>query len=225
MNQYKKKAEKRKLNDSKGQSNISNFFGKSSEIEKQQGSIAPENQISPNTIEEVSFEKVVDASVDINNNKKRSYKKPKKGDSSGHKSSWLDIFDGLIYQKDVGYFCSICQEFSKTKEGPYISEAAQSYRIDKIRKHFGGNLKPGQKGATAKDFFPAMSNIHFYSLKAKRESETNEKIEEMSSSTEQTLRMGKSDQVLEAYFRTLYLCAKQNIPPNDGLESLLKLQK
>ena len=42
----------------------------------------------------------------------------------------------------------------------------------------------------------------------------------MSSLTEQALRMSKSDQVLEAYFLTLYVCAKENIPPNNGLGNL-----
>ena len=32
--------------------------------------------------------------------------------------------------------------------------------------------------------------------------------------------MSKSDQVLEAYFLTLYVCAKENISPNNGLGNL-----
>ncbi|CAB4023491.1 Hypothetical predicted protein [Paramuricea clavata] len=35
----------------------------------------------------------------------------------------------------------------------------------------------------------------------------------------------KKTEVMEKYFRTLYTCAKQNNPPNDGLDSLLYLQE
>ena len=35
----------------------------------------------------------------------------------------------------------------------------------------------------------------------------------------------KSEQVMEKYFRTLYTCAKKNIPPNDGLDAILCLQE
>ena len=63
---------------------------------------------------------------------------------------------------------------SKTRECPYSSEPAQSYYIDKILKHFGDVLEAGHKGTDPKDFFPALST--FLSLKAKRNSETNENI-------------------------------------------------
>ena len=61
------------------------------------------------------------------------------------------------------------------------------------------------------DFSLAMSKVHFFFiLKQKRNSETSEKIGEMSSSTEQALRKSKSNHILEAYFRTLYVLAKQH---------------
>ena len=33
-----------------------------------------------------------------------------------------------------------------------------------------------------------------------------------------------SEEVMEIYFRTLYTCAKSNIPLNDGFDNLLTLQ-
>ena len=38
-------------------------------------------------------------------------------------------------------------------------------------------------------------------------------------------RTKKGEQVMEKYFRTLYTCAKKNIPPNDGLHAILCLQE
>ena len=109
----------------------------------------------------------------------------------------------MLYEKEIGYFCSICQKFCKTKKGPYISELAQTYHTDKIRKHFDGVLKAGHKGTNLKGFSPAMSKVYSFSLKVKRNSETNEKIE-MSSSTEQALRKWSSFRNLLS--NTLCMC-------------------
>ena len=47
-----------------------------------------------------------------------------------------------------------------TKEGSYISELAQYYRIEKIHKHFCDVLKTGHKGTDTKDFSPAVGEVH-----------------------------------------------------------------
>jgi hypothetical protein len=52
--------------------------------------------------------------------------KPKRGDSSGHQEKWLSIFEGLKYVPGDGYFCTICQQYSHSKHGAYISEPGQS---------------------------------------------------------------------------------------------------
>ena len=70
-----------------------------------------------------------------------------------------------------------------------------------------------------------MSKVHLYSSEQKEILKPMPKIEDMSSSTEQALTKSKSDQVLQTYLRTLYVCAKQNFPPNNELESLLRPQR
>ena len=70
-----------------------------------------------------------------------------------------------------------------------------------------------------------MSKVHLYSSEQKEILKPMPKIEGMSSSTEQALTKSKSDQVSQTYLRTLYVCAKQNFPPNNELEGLLRLQR
>ena len=107
----------------------------------------------------------------------------------------------------------------------FISETAWGCRIDKIRKHFGGVLQAGHEGTDPKYFSRAMSKVHLYSSEQKEILKPMPKIEGMSSSTEQALTKSKSDQVSQTYLRTLYVCAKQNFPPNNELEGLLRLQR
>ena len=45
------------------------------------------------------------------------------------------------------------KKFSKTKEGPYISKPAQSYRIDKICSHFGGVYQHFKNSAVTENLF------------------------------------------------------------------------
>ena len=107
----------------------------------------------------------------------------------------------------------------------YISETAWSYRIDKICKHFGGVLQGGHEGTDPKYFSRAMSKVHLYFSEQKEILKPMPKIEDMSSSTEQALTKSKSNKVLQTNLRTLYVCAKQNFPPNNELESLLRPQR
>ena len=73
-----------------------------------------------------------------------------------------------------------------------------------------------------------MSNIHSNALKKKREKEHGQQqqtIEMLNDVSEIASPTKKSEEVMEKYFRTLYTCAKKNIPPNDGLDAILCLQK
>ena len=54
-----------------------------------------------------------------------------------------------------------------TKEGSYVSELAQYYRIEKIHKHFGDVRKTGHKGTDPKDFSPAIGKVDFLKKKEK----------------------------------------------------------
>ena len=90
----------------------------------------------------------------IDTSQKPKHLKPKRGDSSGHQERWLSLFEGLKYIPGEGYYCAIFQQYSHSKQSIYISEPCQSYRIGKIRKHFGDT-----KGN--------MSNIHCNALKKK----------------------------------------------------------
>jgi hypothetical protein len=153
-------------------------------------------------------------SIAASKKSKHQHAKPKRGDSSGHQERWLSLFEGLKYIPGEGYYCTICQQYSHSKQGIYISEPCQSYRIDKIRKHFGD-----PKGN--------MSNIHFNALKKERENEHGQQqtIERLNDASEVASRKAKSEEVMEKYFRTLYTCAKKNIPPNDSLDAMLCLQE
>ncbi len=133
-----------------------------------------------------------------NVSQKSKHMKPKRGDCSGHQERCLNLFQGLEYIPGEGYYCTICQQYSHSKQGINISEPGQSFRIDKVRKHFGDT-----KGN--------MSNIHFNALKKKRGKEHGQQqtIEMLDNKAEEISRTEKSEQVMEKYFRTLYTCAKK----------------
>ena len=139
----------------------------------------------------------------------------------------MTIFDGLKCVEGHGYFYAVCQEFSHSKQGPYISTPAQSYCIDKIQKHFGGVLKFGYKGNDPTDYSPPMGNIHFNSLKRKREREHGqaERTIEMLRNASETSRhaRGKVKKLWKFTFTPCTPCAKTNIP-NDRLDNLLCMQ-
>ena len=162
-------------------------------VDESSENITKENE----QIENINIDSSSVTSIDTS--QKPKHVKPKRGDSSGHQERWLSLFEGLKYIPGEGYYCAICQQYSHSKQGIYISEPCQSYRIDKIRKHFGDT-----KGN--------MSNIHSNAPKKKREKEHGQQqqtIEMLNDVPEIASRTKKSEQVMEKYFRTLYTCAKK----------------